>query len=536
MHPRMRTAVAIAVAAIGATAAHAQTAQEPPSSKAVVLKGKAPVSEDVLRVKLPRPQQATLPNGLHLIVLEDRRVPRITVQLLIPGAGGYYDPTDLPGVGDVTAAMMREGTITRSSSEISQQLETISASLTITAGMSSPEATVMGTCLTEDAGTLFDILADVLLNPSFPEDELARYKERTRANLIQQRSRAGFLGAERFAKVIYGDHPAARVSLTAQNLDTIGRDALLAFHKTRYVPDHAALAIAGDLSLADTRKLVDAKLGAWKKAGTREPSVEHPAAHGPARVAFVARPKSVQTNLVVGTQAIERTNPDHDVLQVMNKVLGGGPTGRLFITLREEKGYTYGAYSGLAAGRWRGAWQASTEVRTEVTEAALRDLLAEIARIRNEPVPEKEFSDQKRAMVGSFALSLENPQQMLGYYVTSWRYDLPADYWDTYPARIAAVTATQVQAAAKKYLDPSRLQIVAVGEPGTVSDILKMFGPVDTYDSEGNRVTTSTSPRQPRTDHSRPQPFERPARLSRWTAGHTALSRGTGNGTCCHLQ
>jgi predicted Zn-dependent peptidase len=210
-------------------------------------------------------------------------------------------------------------------------------------------------------------------------------------------------------------------------------------------------------------------------------------------VTFVARPNSVQTNLLVGTRAIRRLDPDYDVLQVMNKVIGGGPTGRLFVNLREEKGYTYGAYSGLNAGEWRGVWQASTEVRTDVTQPALRDLLAEVARLRDEAVPDKEFKDQKRAMIGSFALSLENPQQMLSYFVTSWRYRLPADYWDRYPERITAVTQDQVRAAAKKYLDPSRLQIVAVGEPSKVGSVLGSFGTVETYDTEGKRIPAGSS-------------------------------------------
>ena len=347
--------------------------------------------------------------------------------------------------------MMREGTTTRSSAQLSEQLETIAASLAVTAGMASTEATVSGSCLTEHADKLFEMFADVLLNPSFPQDELVRYKDRTRANLIQQRTVAGFLGAEMFAKVMYSNHPASRISITTENLEKVTPKALTEFHQTRYVPDHAALAIAGDLSLAEARKLVDRSLGHWKKGGTPKPAVSQPAEQGPVKVSFVARPNSVQTNLLVGTQAIDRMDPAYDVLQVMNKVIGGGPTGRLFITLREEKGYTYGAYSGLNAGRWRGTWQASAEVRTEVTEAALRDLLAEITRMRDQPVPEKEFRDQKRAMIGSFALSLENPQQMLSYYITSWTYRLPVDYWDKYPERITAVTQAQVQAAAKKY-------------------------------------------------------------------------------------
>ena len=217
-----------------------------------------------------------------------------------------------------------------------------------------------------------------------------------------------------------------------------------------------------------------------KRAGRRNRPFQSRPSRAQSKCHSSHGPNSVQTSLLVGTQAIDRLDPAYDVLQVMNKVIGGGPTGRLFITLREEKGYTYGAYSGLNAGRWRGAWQASADVRTEVTEAALRDLLAEITRMRDQPVAEKEFRDQKRAMIGSFALSLENPQQMLSYYITSWTYRLPVDYWDKYPERITAVTQAQVQAAAKKYLDPARLQIIAVGEPQKVAEILKKFGTVET--------------------------------------------------------
>ncbi|MGH8637735.1 MAG: M16 family metallopeptidase, partial [Burkholderiales bacterium] len=414
MRTRTLGAIALTIGLGGTTIATGQGPQAPmapPSSKAVVLKNKAPVSDELLRVKLPRPQEAKLANGLQLLVLEDRRVPRITAQLIIPGAGGYYDPANLPGVASVTSAMMREGTATRTSAQLSEQLETIAATLNVGTGMSSTEANVFGSCLTEHADRLFEIFGDVLLNPSFPDEELARYKQRTRAGLLQQRSIAGFLGAEMFARVMYGTHPAGRISLTADNLDKVTRQAMVDFHQARYVPDHAALAIAGDISLAEARKLVEARLGSWKKRGTPAPSTADPPAPGTAKVSFVARPNSVQTNLLVGSPAISRLDPDYDVLQVMNKVIGGGPTGRLFIILREEKGYTYGAYSNLAAGQWRGAWQASSEVRSEVTEAALRDLLAEVARLRDQPVADKEFRDQKRAMVGSFALSLENPQQ-----------------------------------------------------------------------------------------------------------------------------
>jgi zinc protease len=208
-----------------------------------------------------------------------------------------------------------------------------------------------------------------------------------------------------------------------------------------------------------------------------------------AGISFVARPNSVQTSFIVGTPAIRRTDPDWDVVSVMNRVIGGGPTARLFLNLREEKGYTYGAYSNLVAGRYRGDWRAQTDVRAEVTEPALRDLLAEVARLRDEPVPDQEFREVKRSMVAAFALSLESPDQVLNSYVTSWQYKLPADYWDRYPERIMAVTQAQVRAAAQKYLAADHLQIVAVANPGS-ADVLRKYGSVTTYDTEGRRAAT----------------------------------------------
>jgi zinc protease len=491
MTTRKPAAVLAALLTAGAVLSADRQAAPPAQqsgSKAVVLKGRAPVSTTLLKVNLPRPAEVDLPNGLHLMVLEDHRLPQVTFQLIIRGAGGYYDPADTPGLASMTATMMREGTATKTTQQISEALETMAASVGVGAGLSSSTASVTGSSLTENFDATFGLATEILLAPTFPQEEFDRYKTRTRSALTQQRTSPGFLANEMFSHVVYGDHPAARASLTADAFDKTTRDALVAFHHAHYVPDYAVLAIAGDLSMADARKLVDAKLGAWKKAGVPDPTVADPPAIGPAKVLFIARPNSVQSSLLVGTQAISRTSPDYDVVSVMNAVIGGGPTGRLFTDLREEKGYTYGAYSSVSALQYRGAWSASMDVRTEVTEPALRDLMAEIARMRDEAVPEKEFQDKKRGVVAAFALQLESVSAVLNNYITSRLYHLPADYWERLPERIDAVTQAQVQAAAKKYLDPSRLQIVVVGEPSKVADSLKQFGTVETYDVNGKRI------------------------------------------------
>lgn len=487
MRTRDVATFALLALATAATLAGQAAQQAPPAAAGLVRKGKAPVSNDVLKVKLPRPQEADLPNGLHVMVLEDHRLPRVSFQLVIQGAGGYYDPPQMTGLSSYTAQMMREGTKTRNSQEISRDLEMMAASLGVSGSIAGQSAAVSGGALTENFEQLFEVAADVLLNPSFPAEEWDRLKARARASLIQQRTQPAFLASERFSKVVYGDHPAARNSATPATLAAITREAMIDAHRTRFAPDHAVIAFAGDITLDAARKLVESKLGAWKKAGIPKPTVDNPPAPGPGRVYLVARPNSVQTNLVVGTQSMSRTDPDYIPLTVANRVLGG-TMGRLFRHLREQKGYTYGVGSGFSATRHTGSWQASTAVRTEVTDPALTDLLGDVAAMRAEPVPDDELMDAKRAIVAGFARSLETPEQVLGYYLERWTYGLPADYWDTYPAQIMAVTPQQAQAVAKKYWEPGRLHIVAVGDATKIKDALASKGDLEMYDTEGNPI------------------------------------------------
>ena len=212
----------------------AQTA--PPPAKTPQPKGKAPVSNEILRVKLPRPAEADLPNGLHLIVLEDRRLPQISFEIIIPGAGGYFDAPDRLGVAAFTASMMREGTTARTSQQIAEQIDSMAAGLSASTGASSWSASISGSSLTEHFDRLLALTADVLLHPTFPQEELDRYKQRTRAGLVQQRTSPQFLANELYARILFGPHPGSRVSPTLESLDKAGRDALVAWHRERYVP------------------------------------------------------------------------------------------------------------------------------------------------------------------------------------------------------------------------------------------------------------------------------------------------------------
>jgi zinc protease len=461
--------------------------QNPSTAPGTILKNRAPVSKETLKVTLPKPQEADLSNGVHLIVLEDHRTPLVSFQMIIDGAGGYYDPPALPGLAGFTATLMRQGTETRTSEQISEQLDRLAASVGVGAGLSSPFASVTGSGLTNNLDTVLALMTDILLHPSFPQAEIDRYRTRTRAGLMNQRAQPGFLAQERFNQAVYGSHPAARVSPTPQALDALTRDALVDFHKAHYAPDRAVLAVAGDITLAQAKAKAETAFSAWKKTGaTIAPPADAAPIAGPS-IALVVRPGSVQTTLLVGTQSIQRTDPDYDALTVANRTLGG-PFGRLFEHLREQKGYTYGASSGFSATRYRGAWNASTDVRTEVTDPALTDLMDEIRQMRDTPVADKEVADMKHAIVAGFARTLESPGVLLQNYIDSYIYKLPADYWDTYPSRIEAVTAADIQRVAKKYWATDRLQIVAVGDRAKVEPTLKKLGAVQIYDADGKPI------------------------------------------------
>ena len=464
------------------------TQGNPANAPGTILKNKAPVSKDVLKVSLPKAQEGDLSNGVHVIVIEDHRAPQVFFQLGVDGAGGYYDPPPIPGLASFTAALMREGTTTKTSEQISEQLERLAAGVNVGAGPASTFATVSGSGLTNNLDTVLALMADVLMHPSFQQAEIDRYKARQRGLLMQSRAQPSFLAQERLSQALFGDHPLSRVAATPAALDALTRDALVEFHRAHYVPDRAFLAVAGDISLAEAKAKAEAAFGGWQKSGAAPQAQHDPAPTSASSISLVARPDSKQTNIRVGAQSIQRTSPDYDALTVANYVLGGGPTGRLFEHLREQKGYTYGAYSAFSATRVVGSWTASTDVRPEVTDPAFTDLMDEIRQMREVPLTDKELAVAKRALISSFALQLENPNGILNHYVESYIYKLSPDYWDKYPDRINGVTAADAQRVAKKYWAPDRLQIVAVGDATKVEPTLKKLGAVQVFDADGKPI------------------------------------------------
>ncbi len=456
-------------------------------------KNKAPVSKEILQPKLPRPLEVTLDNGLTVLIMEDRRFPTVNVSLNISGAGGLFEPANLTGLASVTAQMLREGTKTRNSQALSEEVDRLGATLFANSSFNSSATTINASGLSDNLDQWFALVTDILLNPSFPASELSKLTQRLKVQVRQQRSQPGFLANERFSLAVYGAHPAGRVSYTNESLDALTSEALAKWHAERYAPQNAILGIAGDVRAAELVPKLKTWLAAWKKTDLKEVMPANPVPATAKKIYLVDRPNSVQTTITMGNIALDRRHPDHVAMEVLNRIFGQGPAARLFLNLREEKGYTYGVYSGFTALKYPGPFRAGGDLRTEVTDGAMTEFLKEINRIRDEKVPAPELDDARRALIAGFALTLEQSAQVLGYAVLKKIYGFPDDFWDTYPAKIAAVTADDIQRVARKYLNPDALQIVAVGEGSKIKAILEKYGPVEVFDMEGKAAAKAAA-------------------------------------------
>jgi zinc protease len=500
--------MAIAVAGGLLMAAWPLAAQQPPMSdkstspSKVVRLNRAPVSKEVLHVTLPKPYETTLPNGLRVLVLEDHRFPLVTLNLIILGAGATAEPAESVGLASATAAMLGEGTPGRTSRQIAEETEKLGADINFFAPFGGTTANMVAFGLSDNFKDWFALALDQLLHPTFPADELAKWKQRAAVRLRQQRSSPQFLLRERYSLAVYCANPddastclpESRVSDTAASVDAMSVEKIAAWHHTRYAPQNALLAVAGDV---DTKALVaklTADLATWKRTDQQDTPPAATKAVPERRIYLVDRPNSVQTTMWLGNIAIDRRDPDYVPVVVANRVFGGGPAARLFLNLREEKGYTYGVYSNFTAVRYAGPWAAAGDVTRDVTDGAMHEFLYEITRLGKDPVPDAELDDARRSVVASFAISLEQPDRLLGYAVDQAIYSLPADYWDMYPAKIAAVSAADVTRVGAKYLDPAKIQIVAVGDAKKVLPAFQQYGTVKLYDTQGKPEALPPAP------------------------------------------
>jgi zinc protease len=481
---RAGLALSIFTAALILQTARAQAQDKGTALSQVQRLNRAPVSKEILPVQLPRPTVVKLRNGLTLVLEEDHKLPTVAFTMWIR-PGQLADPGDLPGLASFTAEMLREGTEKRTSEQIANEVDSLGATLEASSRFGSSYTIVTASGLITDASKILDLMSDVTLHPKFPADELVKYKQSEQAGLEQRLANPQFLAAKEFKQVVYGDTPMSFASPTKESIAKVTGDDLKKFHDSHYLPGNAILGVTGDFKVAEMQNLIEKYFNTW--SGREEPQTKFAgeATPQPSKITLVDRPGSVQTFIIGGDRAIRRTDPQYYELAVMNQVVGGGPQARLFLDLREEHSLTYGAYSRVNTEIYPGDWQAFSPVRTPVTGEAMDRFIFEFKKINNEPPPQSEIDEAHRAIIANFALSLEQPSQILNDWLTVQYYGLPVDYWDKYPDKIAAIDAGAVQASAKKFVDLDHMQWICVGDRKQIEDVLKKYGPVSVVDVTG---------------------------------------------------
>ena len=442
-------------------------------------------------IAIPTPRETVLSNGLSLVVVEDNRLPLISYRLAFR-VGGAFDPPSLPGLTDLLAGLLPEGTESRTSKEIAEEVARMGASLS--AGANSDYTLVAGSALTQFNDPILDLIAEVMLEPSFPENEVELAKQNTKESLRQQRAQPSFLASEMVSRVMFGEHPYSVVAPTPESIDRSSREEFVKFHRTKFVPNNAVFIVVGDVHHEEMVRRVESLFSTWEQGENLVANFPRPPARTKRTAYLVDRHGSAQSNIVIANLGITRTSPDYFPMLLMHTVLGATASSRLFMNLREDKGYTYGAYSNLDARRSAGTFRATAEVRTQVTGDSLKEFFYELDRIRKEPVTEKEIADAKSYLTGVFPIRLETQEGLTDQLVQIKMLNLPDDYLQTYRDRVQAVTIEEIQRVAAKYVRPDEAALVVVGDGSSVLEQIKPYcEDVETYNTAGKRKTAESS-------------------------------------------
>ncbi|HEY4650346.1 MAG TPA: pitrilysin family protein [Pontibacter sp.] len=471
MIKKLYTTLALALALV--SVAPAQTKQSPPPA------GPAP------KIEMGKYEQFTLKNGLKVYVVENHKQPVVSISLVLD-----RDPIlegDKAGYVQAAGQMLRTGTTTRTKDQFDEQVDFIGANLSFNSTGFSASS------LKKHLPTLLNLTADALLNPKFTQEELDKVKKQMTANLASEKDNPDAIASKIRNILVYGkNHPYGEV-MTEKTVENITLGDIQNYYSTYFKPNIGYLAIVGDITPKEAKKQLNKALKNWKKGNVPTKEYALPAAPAKTQVVIVDRPSAVQTVLsLVNPADLKPGAPDAVTAQLMNAILGGGMTGRLFMNLRESKGYTYGAYSSLSTDEILGRFSASANVRNAVTDSAATEFMKELTKIRNERVTDKELGYAKAFMTGNFARGLESPATVAVYAINTARYNLPSDYYANYLKQVEAVTVEDVQRAAQKYVKPDQLYLIAVGNAAEIAAKLKKFdledGQITYYNAAGEQV------------------------------------------------
>lgn len=447
-------------------------------------------------LNIPKPFETVLPNGLRVVILEEKRLPLVSYRLAFR-TGSANNPSDMPGLMSIMTGLLNEGTETRTSKQIADEIARMGA--TLAAGTNSDYTTVAASALSIYQDQTLDLLADIALHPIFPQNEIDITKQNTKQGLIQQRAQSSFLAGERLARVLFGSHPYSVVTATPESIDAVTRDKLQSFHRQMFIPNNAVLFVVGNVQRAAVLKRVGDLFGKWERGQPVAENFPAPPVRTERAIYLVDRPGSAQSTIVIANLAIDRSSPDYFPMLLLHTMLGGSFSPRVDQNLRENKGYTYGASTVLDTRRALGTFRATAEVRTPVTGASLKEFFYELDRIRTEPIPAQELQDNKAFLVGLLPIRIETQEGLTDQLVQSKMFNLPDDYLQTYREHINAVTATDVQRVAQKYLMTDKEAIIIVGDAAAIMDQVKPYAQtVEIYDSSGKRkelgITTMEIP------------------------------------------
>jgi zinc protease len=426
-------------------------------------------------IQWPSIIESKLDNGLTVVLVPLHNVPKITAELsFLAGRGTAYKTE--PGVAQLAARVANEGTATRSSIEIKQQLRSIGGSLSI--GVDNDATTMTANSLADFAPKLLDLLSDVARHPAYPQSEVALAKTNLAQEIEEQRSTPDFLAQEELDKALFGAHPYGFTVPNPASIKNMTRASLKTFAATYYAPNNATLVVVGDFEPVTMRAEVEHAFGSWK----RVPLPPAPKLVLPLRdkrqIYVIDRPGSVQSTIIIGAPAPPRRSPDYIPLRTTNMIYGGSFYSRLTRNIREGKGYTYSPYSTANLRRAAGSFETGASVRNEVTGPTILEMLYELDRMRVEPVTAEELESAKTYSIGGMELELESQASLAGRITSIYIDELPHDFLQTFRDKITAITPAEVQRSAARYFDTYRGAIVVVGDYKQIKDQLTPFGDV----------------------------------------------------------
>ena len=445
-------------------------------------------------LSLPPVVERRLPNGLRLLVVEHRELP-VADAILLVGTGGEGDPASRPGVANLTAAMLDEGTSARNALQIADQVAFLGIQLGTSSGWDVSSVSLHTP--TAQLDSALALMAEVALRPSFPQQELERIRKERLTQLVQLRDRSPVIADRAYAAILYGaQHPYGRpLNGTEQSVKAISRADLQRFYRTYFRPNNATLIVVGDVTPDDIEQRVARLFGGWQRGAVPPVALREPPASGTTTVYLIDKPGAPQTSVRIGAVGVPRSTEDYFGIQLMNTILGGSFTSRLNQNLRETKGYTYGAGSGFSMRRAAGPFTARAEVTGSKTDSSLVEFMKELRAIRD-TVPSAELEKAKRYLQLGLPADFETTRDIASQLVPIVVYGLPLDYYNSYVQQIERVTQADVQRVARKYVNPASLAVVIVGDRKSIEEPVRKLnlGELQLRDLTGMPLNAATQP------------------------------------------